>query len=66
VHIYGLDDIYEFDSWLGAVAHATAWNTETVEYVTRRIAEEGGEPPHLTKSWATPYTREHALQAGII
>ena len=66
VHIYGPDDIYEFDSWLEAVTAAAAWNAATIEYVALRFVEEGGEPPYLTKSWATPYTRAHAVEAGII
>lgn len=66
VHVYGPDDIYEFDSWLEAVEFAAGWNESAVEYVTRRFAEEGAEPPYLTKAWATPYTRQHALDAGVI
>lgn len=66
VHVYGPDDVEEFDAWLDAVTWAIARNAETVEYVARRVAESGGEPPFLTKSWATPYTREAAVEAGLI
>jgi len=66
VHVYGPDDVEEFDSWLDAVTYATARNAEAVEYVARRFAEDGGEPPFLTKMWATPYTRQYAVEAGII
>lgn len=67
VHVYGPDDIHEFDTWLDAIACATAFNAEAVAYVARRIAEEyGAEPPYLTRAWATPYTRQHAVEAGVI
>ncbi len=59
VHAYGMDDVYPARSWLEAVALATGVNIGVVEHATRR-------PDTSVFVWATPYTRQGAIEAGVI